>query len=67
MARRTVFIAEDVDVVRTSVIREMLDEGSTIAQIAAKCNVTPQTIHYQLRQMGLRYSRTKGWQNGGGA
>jgi hypothetical protein len=57
-------LPDDVRVVRHTEVIEMLEAGMPIKEIAFYCDVTPQTIHYQLRQMGLRYSRTKGWQNG---
>jgi hypothetical protein len=55
-------LPNDVRVVRQSDILLRLEHGQSIAEIASWVGVTPQTIHYQLRQMGMSYSRTKGWQ-----
>jgi DNA-binding CsgD family transcriptional regulator len=61
MSGYVAILPDNVRVVRQSDVALRLELGDSIADIADYCGVTPQTIHYQLRQMGYVYSRTKGW------
>lgn len=65
MSRSTVVIVPDgVEVIRRSVIAEMLDAGVSVRMIADEVGVTPQAINWHLRKLGYVYSGTRGWRRG---
>jgi len=54
-------LPDSVRVVRYAEVEHRLHNGCSILDIARFCGVTPQAIHYHLREMGYTYSRTQGW------
>ena len=62
MSREQVVIVPDgVEVVRQSVLSEMLEAGVSIRDIADEVGITPQAVHWHLKRLGYVYSGTRGW------
>ncbi len=58
---RVVIVPDGVEVVRRSVIAEMLDAGVSVKDIGDEIGVTPQAVQWHLRKLGYVYSGTRGW------
>jgi DNA-binding NarL/FixJ family response regulator len=52
-----VILPDTTNVVRHSWIRQQLESGQSVRQVAEALGVTPQTIQNHLKQMGLRARR----------